>query len=103
MFAVIETGGKQYRVKEGSVINVEKLTGEIGEEIGLEKILMLGEGDSVTIGKPYIDGAKVNALVKDQGRDKKINIVKFHRRKHYRKQMGHRQSFTQLEIKQISA
>ena len=103
MFAVIETGGKQYRVKQGSTIKVERLAAEIGDEIDIDRVLMLGEGDAVTVGKPYIEGAKVNALVTDQGRHKKINIIKFRRRKHYRRQMGHRQNFTRLEIKQISA
>lgn len=102
MFAVIETGGKQYRVQEGSVIKVEKLVAAVGEEIGIAKVLMLADGDSLTVGKPYIEGAKVHALVKEQGRHKKIQVVKFRRRKHYRRQMGHRQDFTQLEIKQIS-
>ena len=102
MYAVIATGGKQYRVAEGDVIKVEKLNAEAGSAVDFDKILLVGEGDSVKIGAPYVDGGKVTATVKSHGRGKKIEIVKFRRRKHHRKQMGHRQDFTEVQITGIS-
>jgi large subunit ribosomal protein L21 len=103
MYAIVATGGKQYRVKEGEKLRVEKLSAEAGETVELEKVLMVGEGDDVKIGTPYLEGVKVTAIVAANGRGDKVKIVKFNRRKHYRKQMGHRQSFTEIEITGISA
>jgi len=103
MYAIVATGGKQYRVKEGEKLRVEKLSAEAGETIELDKVLMVGEGDDVKIGAPYLEGAKVTATVAANGRGDKVKIIKFNRRKHYRKQMGHRQSFTEIEITGISA
>jgi len=103
MYAIVATGGKQYRVKEGEKLRVEKLSAEAGETVELDKVLMVGEGDDVKIGAPYLEGAKVTATVAANGRCDKVKIVKFNRRKHYRKQMGHRQSFTEIEITGISA
>ena len=103
MYAIVATGGKQYRVKEGEKLRVEKLSAEAGETVELEKVLMVGEGDDVKIGAPYLEGVKVTATVASNGRGDKVKIVKFNRRKHYRKQMGHRQSFTEIEITGISA
>ena len=103
MYAVFSTGGKQYRATTGDVIKVEKIEAEKGASVELDKVLMIGEGEDVTIGAPYIEGGKVTATVLDQGRREKIKIVKFKRRKHHRKQMGHRQYFTQLEITGIDA
>ena len=103
MYAIVATGGKQYRVKEGEKLRVEKLSAEAGETVELEKVLMVGEGDDVKIGAPYLEGVKVTAIVAANGRGDKVKIVKFNRRKHYRKQMGHRQSFTEIEITGISA
>ena len=102
MYAVIATGGKQYRVSEGDVIRVEKLVASEGDKVELQQVLMVGNGADVQIGTPYISGGKVTAEVKSQGRAKKIDIIKFKRRKHHRKQMGHRQSYTELQIMQIS-
>ena len=102
MYAVIATGGKQYRVKEGDVLRVEKLDAEQGASIDFDQLLMVGSGDSVSIGTPYVEGGKVSAEVQAHGRAKKVEIVKFTRRKHHRKQMGHRQSYTELLIKKIS-
>jgi large subunit ribosomal protein L21 len=102
MYAVIATGGKQYRVEQGDVLRVEKLNVEEGGIIDFDQVLMMGTGDSVSIGTPYIDGGKVSAEVRAHGRAKKIEIIKFKRRKHHRKQMGHRQSYTELVIKEIS-
>ncbi len=102
MYAVIATGGKQYRVKEGDVLRVEKLDAEQGATVDLEQVLMVGSGEDVSVGTPYLEGNKVKAEVRAHGRGDKVEIVKFHRRKHHRKQMGHRQSYTELVIKKIS-
>ena len=103
MYAIVATGGKQYRVKEGEKLRVEKLSIEAGESVELDKVLLIGEGDDVKIGVPYLDGAKVTATVTENGRGDKVKIVKFRRRKHSRKQMGHRQPYTEIEITGISA
>ena len=102
MFAVIKTGGKQYRVSQGDKLRVETLDAEPGDTITIDQVLMLGEGDSVSIGDPLVSNASVSATVVAQGRGKKIEVVKFRRRKHYRRQMGHRQNYTELEITGIS-
>ena len=102
MYAVIATGGKQYRVEQGDVLRVEKLNAQEGDTVDFDNVLMLGKGDDVSIGTPYVEGGKVSAEVRAHGRADKIEIVKFKRRKHYRKQMGHRQSYTELVIKEIS-
>lgn len=103
MYAVIKTGGKQYKVNEGDILRVEKLDAEEGTTVELGNVLMLRNGDDITVGTPIIEGAHVSATVKTQGRGKKVTIIKFKRRKHYRKQAGHRQSYTELEITGISA
>lgn len=103
MYAVIKTGGKQYRVSEGDRLKVESLKAEEGAAVQLDEVLMLGEGENVTIGSPTISNASVSATVISHGRGKKVKIVKFRRRKHHRKQMGHRQNYTELEITGISA
>lgn len=103
MYAVIVTGGKQYRVMAGEVLRVEKLDVEAGSSVELNNVLMLGDGEKITIGTPNIAGAKVSATVKSHGRLDKIRIVKFRRRKHHRKQMGHRQHFTEIQITGITA
>lgn len=103
MYAIVATGGKQYRVKEGEKLRVEKLSAEVGDTLELDKVLMVGEGEDVKVGAPYLEGAKVTATVAANGRGDKVKIVKFRRRKHHRKQMGHRQAFTEIEITGISA
>lgn len=103
MYAVVATGGKQYRVAPGDVIRVEKLDAEAGETVELDEVLMVADGDDVKVGAPRIEGGKVTAKVLEHGRGKKVNIVKFRRRKHHRKQMGHRQSFTEIEITDVTA
>ena len=102
MYAVIQTGGKQYRVTEGATLRVEKLNADEGASVDLDKVLMIGEGEDVKIGAPYIDGGKVTATVKSHGRGKKITIIKFRRRKHHMKRQGHRQWYTELEITGIN-
>jgi large subunit ribosomal protein L21 len=103
MYAVIQTGGKQYRVSEGDTVKVEKLLAEAGASIDIDRVLMVADGDDVKVGKPYLDGVKVTATVESHGRAKKVKIVKFRRRKHYLKRQGHRQWFTALKIVSISA
>lgn len=102
MYAVIKTGGKQYRVKEGDVIKLEQLPGEVGQEISFSEVLMLSDGDKVTCGTPLIKNAMVKAEVIEHGRHKKIRIIKFRRRKHYIRRMGHRQNYTEVKITAIS-
>lgn len=103
MFAVIKTGGKQYKVKAGDLVKVEKLDAEEGKTIKISDVLMVVDGEQTTVGTPNVKGATVSAKVNSHGRGPKIKIVKFHRRKHHRKQMGHRQAYTELSILKISA
>jgi large subunit ribosomal protein L21 len=98
MYAVIETGGKQYKVTVGDVVQVEKLAAEAGASVSLDRVLMIADGDRVSVGNPVVAGASVQATVKAQGRGDKVHVFKRRRRKHYRKQAGHRQSYTELEI-----
>ena len=102
MYAVIKTGGKQYRVKEGEVIKLEELRAEVGSSFQFSDVLMLVDGDNITCGKPFIANAAVHAEILEHGRHKKIKIIKFRRRKHHMKQMGHRQNYTQVKITAIS-
>ncbi len=102
MFAVIKTGGKQYRVKEGDVLKVEQMTGDVGSKVEFTEILMLSTDDNVTCGSPFVAKASVHAEVIEHGRHKKIKIIKFRRRKHHMKQMGHRQNYTQIKITAIN-
>jgi large subunit ribosomal protein L21 len=103
MFAVFSSGGKQHRVTEGEVIKLERLTAEPGEKVVFDKVLMVANGDQVTVGQPYVDGGTVTAEVLGHDRNKKIRIIKFKRRKDYMRRQGHRQWFTQLKITGISA
>ena len=102
MYAVIKTGGKQYRVSEGDTLRVETLDANEGDAVDFDQVLMVGEGKDVKIGTPLLEGGKVTATVKAHGRGKKIEIIKFRRRKHHMKRMGHRQNFTEVEITGIS-
>ena len=101
MYAVIQTGGKQYRVAPGDKLRIEKLKAAEGESVEFDKVLMVGDGDDVKIGAPYVDGGKVTATVKSQGRGKKVEIIKFRRRKHHMKRQGHRQAYTEVEITDV--
>ncbi|AWM81438.1 50S ribosomal protein L21 [Gammaproteobacteria bacterium ESL0073] len=103
MYAVIVTGGKQYKVAEGEYLKVEKLEVPTGETITLDKVLLIADGEKVNIGAPVIDGAKVTAEVISQGRHDKVRIIKFRRRKHHMKRQGHRQWYTEIKITGISA
>jgi large subunit ribosomal protein L21 len=103
MYAVIQSGGKQHRVSEGQVVKLEKIETETGATIDFDKVLMVADGENVNVGAPYVKGAKVSAEVVAHGRGKKVKIIKFKRRKHHMKQMGHRQWFTEVKITGISA
>ena len=103
MYAVIKTGGKQYRVQAGEKIKVEQIPADVGSQIVLDQVLMVGTGDSVTIGKPLLAGAQVSATVISQGRADKVRIFKMRRRKHYQKRQGHRQNYTEIQIGEITA
>ena len=103
MYAVVKSGGKQYRVAAGERIKVEKLPAEVGSEVLLDQVLVVGSGEEVKVGTPLVSGASVLAKVLAHGRDEKVKIFKMRRRKHYQKHQGHRQSFTELEIAGISA
>ena len=103
MYAVFQTGGKQYRAKQGDVLKIEKLELDAGSDVAFDHVMLLGEGDDVKVGTPTVAGAVVSGKVLSQGRADKVHIVKFRRRKHFRKQQGHRQYYTEVEITAISA
>ena len=102
MYAVIKTGGKQYRVSEGDTLRLETIDAKTGDSIEFDQVLMVGEGEDVKIGTPVVEGGKVTATVKSHGRGDKVEIIKFRRRKHHMKRMGHRQNYTEVEITGIS-
>lgn len=103
MYAVVSTGGKQYRVTSGAKLKVETIAADVGSEIVLDQVLMVADGENVTLGTPLLSGAKVTAKVVSHGRGDKVRIFKMRRRKHYRKSQGHRQNFTEIEILGIAA
>ncbi len=104
MYAVIKTGGKQYRVREGQVLRVESLNVEAGNAVEFDEVLMVGEGADIKVGTPIVEGAKVSATVESNGRGKKVTIIKFRRRKNRSKtKQGHRQNYTEIKIGTISA
>ncbi|MGD9786942.1 MAG: 50S ribosomal protein L21 [Sulfuricellaceae bacterium] len=103
MYAVIKTGGKQYRVTPGEKIKVEQIPADIGSEIVLDQVLMIADGDAVKVGAPLVDGASIKATVLAHGRHDKVRIFKMRRRKHYRKSQGHRQNYTEIQIGDIAA
>jgi large subunit ribosomal protein L21 len=102
-YAIIETGGKQHRVQPGETLRVEKIEAATGSSIDFDKVLLVSDGQNVKIGAPYVAGSKVTAEVVEQGRHDKVKIIKFRRRKHHMKQMGHRQWYTAIKITGISA
>lgn len=101
MYAIIKSGGKQYRVKAGEQVRVEALAAEVGSSVSLDEVLLVGTGDGVKVGAPLVSGAKVTATVVSHGRGDKVKIFKLRRRKHYQKTQGHRQSYTELRIDDI--
>lgn len=102
MYAIIQSGGKQYRVAEGDKLKLEKLTVEQGDTVEFDRVLLVANGEQFSVGKPFVDGAKVSATVVSHGRRKKVEVLKFKRRKHHMKRMGHRQAFTEVEITGIA-
>ncbi len=104
MYAVIKTGGKQYRVREGQTLRIESLNAEAGDAVEFDEVLMIGEGADIKIGTPFVEGAKIAATVESNGRGKKVTIIKFRRRKNRSKtKQGHRQNYTEVKIGKISA
>ena len=101
MYAVVKTGGKQYRVVAGDKLKVEQIPADVGAEVILDQVLMVGEGESVRLGQPILSGASVKATVVSHGRGEKVKIFKMRRRKHYQKHQGHRQGYTELKIDSI--
>ena len=102
MYAVFKTGGKQYRASQGDRLRVERLEAEVGDTIEFDQVLLVGEGGDIKVGKPLVAGGKVAGTVTAQGRHPKIEVIKFKRRKNYKRQRGHRQQFTEVEITSIS-
>ncbi len=102
MYAVIKTGGKQYKVSAGEKLKIESIPAEVGSQIQLDQVLMVADGDKITTGTPLVSGAVVKATVVSHGRGEKISIFKLRRRKHYRKTLGHRQNYTEIEINGIA-
>src|SRR5215813_3381731 len=103
MYAVVKTGGKQYRVSAGEKLKIEQIPAEVGSEIVLDQVLLVADGEAVTLGTPLVTGAQIKARVVSQGRGEKVRIFKMRRRKHYRKSQGHRQNYTEIEILGIAA
>jgi len=103
MYAVIQTGGKQYRVTTGEKLKIERVAGEVGQEITLDQVLLVADGEALKMGAPLVAGARVKAKVLKHGRGEKVRIFKLNRRKHYRRSQGHRQNYTEIEILGIAA
>jgi large subunit ribosomal protein L21 len=103
MYAVIKTGGKQYRVAPGEKLKIEQIPADVGSQVVLDQVLMVSDGDAVTVGQPLVSGAKVSATVLAHGRHDKVRIFKMRRRKHYQKHQGHRQNYTEIKIDAINA
>jgi large subunit ribosomal protein L21 len=103
MYAVVATGGKQYRVEEGDVVRIEKIPGEIGESVSFDRVLMISDGDKVTIGQPVVENAAVDGRIVEQDRAKKVLVFKYKRRKRFRRKQGHRQYYTAVRITGINA
>ena len=103
MYAVVATGGKQYKVAEGDILRVEKLSGDVGTAVAFDKVLIFSDGENVKIGQPEVDGVTVHGQIVAQGKNKKILVFKYKRRKRYRRKQGHRQSFTAIRIDRIDA
>ncbi|WIV10610.1 50S ribosomal protein L21 [Proteiniborus sp. MB09-C3] len=102
MYAVVETGGKQYRVQEGDVVFIEKVDGNEGESLNFDKILLVSNGEEVKVGKPYVDGVSVTGNIVEHGKAKKVVVFKFKRKKDFRKKQGHRQPYTKVKIEKIN-
>ena len=102
MYAVVSTGGKQYRVQEGKILKIEKIPGEVGTEVSFDQVLMYSDGEDVKIGRPVVENAVVNGHIMEQGKGKKILVFKYKRRKRFRRKQGHRQQYTAVKIESIN-
>ena len=102
MYAVIKAGGKQYRVKPGDEVRVEKMRGEVGDPIAFDQVLLTSDGEKVSVGRPFLEDTKVTGRITRQGKNRKIVVFKYKKRKDYRKNVGHRQQFTQVKIEEIA-
>ncbi|MEA1961089.1 MAG: 50S ribosomal protein L21 [Bacillota bacterium] len=103
MYAIVQTGGKQYKVAVGDILNVEKLDAVAGDKLTLDQVLMVKDEDGVKVGSPIVEGAKITVEVIEQGRGKKITVFKYKKRKNYRRKQGHRQAYTKLKVEKIEA
>lgn len=103
MYAIVDSGGKQYKVQEGEIVKVEKLSGNVGDSVSFDKILMFSDGEKVNLGTPLLEKVAVNGHIIEQGKSKKIIVFKYKRRKRYRRKQGHRQQFTAVKIDSIKA
>jgi large subunit ribosomal protein L21 len=103
MYAIVNTGGKQYKIQQGDVLRVEKIQGEVGSPVSFDKVLMFSNGENVNIGRPVLDNVAVKGHIVEQGKDKKIIVFKYKRRKRYRRKLGHRQQYTAIKIDSIEA
>ena len=103
MYAIVNTGGKQYKIQHGDVLRVEKIPGEVGSPVSFDKVLMFSDGENVNIGRPVLDNVAVKGHIVDQGKGKKIIVFKYKRRKRYRRKLGHRQQYTEIKIDSIEA
>ena len=103
MYAIVNTGGKQYKIQQGDVLRVEKIPGEVGSPVSFDKVLMFSDGENVNIGRPVLDNVAVKGHIVDQGKGKKIVVFKYKRRKRYRRRLGHRQQYTEIKIDSIEA
>jgi large subunit ribosomal protein L21 len=103
MYAIVNTGGKQYKIQQGDVLRVEKIPGEVGSPVSFDKVLMFSDGENVNIGRPVLDNVAVKGHIVDQGKGKKIIVFKYKRRKRYRRMLGHRQQYTEIKIDSIEA
>jgi len=101
MYAIVDSGGKQYKVQEGEILKVEKLTGEVGDSVSFDRILMFSDGENVNVGTPLLEDVAVNGHIVEQGKAKKIIVFKYKRRKRYRRKRGHRQQFTAVKVDSI--
>jgi large subunit ribosomal protein L21 len=103
MYAIVNTGGKQYKIQQGDVLRVEKIPGEVGSPVSFDKVLMFSDGENVNIGRPVLDNVAVKGHIVEQGKGKKIVVFKYKRRKRYRRKLGHRQQYTAIKIDSIEA
>lgn len=103
MYAIVNTGGKQYKIQQGDILRVEKIPGEVGSPVSFDKVLMFSDGENVNIGRPVLDNVAVKGHIVEQGKGKKIIVFKYKRRKRYRRKLGHRQQYTAIKIDSIEA